>query len=72
LAESQRNDCYREFNEDFNPCRDFMELFGSWYLNHRNGKDLRSLVRQAGFDIDLIYVGKEEENINLFLHIQIR
>ena len=60
------------FNEDFNPCRGFMELFGSWYLNHRNGKDLLNLARQARFDTDLISVGREEENINLFLHLQIR
>ena len=59
------------FNDDFNPCRGFMELFGSWYLHHRSEKELRSLAQQAGFDADLISVGREEENINLFLHIQI-
>ena len=60
------------FNDDFNPCRGFMELFGSWYLNHRNGKELLNLAKQAGFDTDLISIGREEENINLFLHIQVR
>lgn len=60
------------FNDDFNPCRGFMELFGGWYLNHRNEKDLLNLAQQAGFNADLTSIGREEENINLFLHIQIQ
>ncbi|HWV74776.1 MAG TPA: class I SAM-dependent methyltransferase [Pseudosphingobacterium sp.] len=60
------------FNDDINPSRNFMELFGSWYLNHRNDAHLRHLAQEAGFDAGVISIGREEENINLFLHIHIR
>ena len=58
------------FNEDHNPSRLFMEMFGEWHLNHRSEEHLIELATQAGFQKENIWVGHEEENINLFLHIR--
>lgn len=58
------------FNEDHNPSRLFMEMFGDWHLNHRSESHLIDLATQAGFRKENIWVGHEEENINLFLHIR--
>lgn len=57
------------FNEDHNPSRAFMEIFGDWYLIHRTEDQLRSLALEAGFAPSQISVGREPENVNLFLHI---
>ena len=46
-----------------------MELFGDWYLHHRTSEQLIYLAREAGFTQSQITVGNEEENVNLFLHI---
>ncbi len=46
-----------------------MELFGEWYLNHRSEEHLIYLAKNAGFEANQIRVGKEPENVNLFLHI---
>lgn len=54
------------FNEDHNPSRPLMELMGEWYLNHRSEYELIELATNAGFKN--IHVGREEENVNLFLH----
>ncbi len=58
------------FNQDHNPSRDYMEVFGDWHLHHRTKSQLISLALQAGFDEDHISVGFEPENVNLFLHIK--
>jgi len=58
------------FNENHNPSRDYMELFGDWYLHHRTESQLIALAEKAGFDAANVRVGKEKENVNLFLHIQ--
>jgi extracellular factor (EF) 3-hydroxypalmitic acid methyl ester biosynthesis protein len=58
------------FNDEHNPSRKFMELFGDWHLTHRSEQDLKCLAQQAGFSPSQITVGREEENINLFLHIK--
>lgn len=58
------------FNEDHNPSRDYMEIFGEWYLHHRTDQQLIDLAQKAGFEKRAISVGKEEENVNLFLHIK--
>jgi extracellular factor (EF) 3-hydroxypalmitic acid methyl ester biosynthesis protein len=60
------------FNEDNNPSRIYMELFGEWYLNHRTEEHLISLAIQAGYKEENIIVGREPENVNLFLHIKNR
>lgn len=59
------------FNDDHNPSRTFMEVFGDWNLNHRTEAQLIDLARQAGFSEGNIYVGREPENVNLFLHIKV-
>ncbi|MBU1012355.1 MAG: class I SAM-dependent methyltransferase [Bacteroidetes bacterium] len=58
------------FNEDYNPSRDYMEIFGDWYLNHRTEEQLFKLAIFAGFKGRQIRIGKEPENVNLFLHIR--
>ncbi|MDA3907293.1 MAG: class I SAM-dependent methyltransferase [Bacteroidales bacterium] len=58
------------FNDDYNPSRDYMEIFGEWYLYHRTEEQLLELARKSGFDAKQISVGKEIENVNLFLHIK--
>jgi len=57
------------FNENHNPSRNYMELLGEWYLNHRTEGQLIYLARQAAFSDDQISIGKEPDNVNLFLHI---
>lgn len=52
----------------FNPTRPYMELFGQWYLHHRDEIQLRSLgetISQGGG----VRVESEPEKVNLFLHI---
>ncbi|UOQ71550.1 class I SAM-dependent methyltransferase [Hymenobacter cellulosilyticus] len=58
------------FNEDNNPSRCYMEIFGDWRLNHRTEEQLIDLAVAAGFSREDIFVGKEPENINLFLHLK--
>ncbi|MEE9437612.1 MAG: class I SAM-dependent methyltransferase [Saprospiraceae bacterium] len=58
------------FNKNYNPSRDFMELLGDWYLHHRTDIELTKLAEKAGFLSKNIRIGKEEENVNLFLHIK--
>lgn len=58
------------FNEDHNPTRAYMEFFGDWYLNHRSEEHLYDLAKQAGFDESKISIGREPENVNLFLHLR--
>jgi len=57
------------FNENHNPSRSYMELFGEWKLIHRNTEQLTQLAIDAGFTQDQISVGQESENVNLFLHL---
>lgn len=57
------------FNEDHNPSRDYMEIFGEWYLNHRTESQLAELAIEAGYSEKNISIGREPENVNLFLHI---
>lgn len=57
------------FNEDYNPTRPVMEVLGEWHLNHRSANDLIELAIKAGFKSEQVTVGREPENINLFLHI---
>ena len=59
------------FNEANNPSRGYMEIFGEWFLHHRTEDDLRSLAEKAGFKDTQIKIGKEDEDVNLFLHLKI-
>ena len=58
------------FNQDNNPSRAYMEIFGDWFLYHRTEQQLIELAQKAGFYANEIYVGHEPENVNLFLHIK--
>lgn len=58
------------FNQDCNPSRDYMELFGDWKLRHRSAEELMELACRAGFDAANVFVGSEPEQVNLFLHIR--
>lgn len=57
------------FNSEHNPSRHYMEIFGDWHLYHRSEKELIQLAKKAGFNPFQISIGREEENVNLFLHI---
>jgi cyclopropane fatty-acyl-phospholipid synthase-like methyltransferase len=59
------------FNDNHNPTREYMELFGDWYLHHRTSEELIQLAKEAGFDENQLSIGNEEENVNLFLHIKL-
>lgn len=59
------------FNKNHNPSRDYMELLGEWYLIHRTEIELKELAEKAGYKPENIRIGKEEENVNLFLHIKL-
>jgi len=59
------------FNDEHNPSRFFMELFGEWHLHHRSEQVLFKLALEAGYTPDNIHIGKEPEEINLFLHIRL-
>ena len=59
------------FNEDHNPSRDYMEIFGDWNLIHRNENQLRELAKLAGFEDGKITIGKENKEVNLFLHLKV-
>lgn len=56
------------FNQQYNPTRDYMELLGEWYLHHRSSQELVSLAIQAGFREEQISIRHEPEKVNLFLH----
>lgn len=52
-----------------NPSRNLMEFFGDWYLHHRSAEELVNLALKAGVAQENIRVGKEAQDVNLFLHI---
>lgn len=54
-----------------NPSRPYMEIFGEWFLHHRSANDLVRLAESAGVRRNDIDVGREEEGVNLFLHIRL-
>jgi len=59
------------FNEQYNPTRDVMELLADWHLNHRTEARLTDMAVEAGFSRAAISVGREEQNVNLFLTIRL-
>lgn len=58
------------FNEDYNPSRNYMEVLGDWFLYHRSKSKLQQLGVQAGFSLNNIQIGREIENVNLFMHMR--
>lgn len=55
---------------EFNASRDYMELLGDWYLEHRSEERLRGLAEKAGASARQIEVLWEPEGVNYFLHVQ--
>lgn len=56
---------------DFNPSRDYMEIFGDWQLRHRSRSELENLARLAGGNGGhLTEVRWEPEGVNLFLMVR--
>jgi extracellular factor (EF) 3-hydroxypalmitic acid methyl ester biosynthesis protein len=53
-----------------NPSRSYMEDFGEWALIHRSEAHLLSLANAAGFDEGTARVEREQEGVNLFLHLK--
>jgi extracellular factor (EF) 3-hydroxypalmitic acid methyl ester biosynthesis protein len=52
-----------------NPSRPHMEIISDWHLKHRDENHLRKLAIEAGIPAENITCRKEEEGVNLFLHI---
>ena len=55
---------------DYNPSRDYMELMGDWFLEHRSEEKLRELAKKAGAHAGATSVAWEPAGVNLFLHVQ--
>ena len=51
-----------------NPSKNYMELM-EWHLNYRDENQLLALANECGFDMNYVSIGKEPENVNLFLHV---
>jgi len=54
-----------------NPSRNYMELVGDWFLEHRSENQLIKMAIEAGAAMENISVGKELEGVNLFLHVKV-
>ena len=52
-----------------NPTRDYME-FAHWFLYHRDEEELTQLAIESGVSDQNIFIGREPEGVNLFLHIK--
>lgn len=52
-----------------NPSKNYMALM-EWHLNYRDEEDLLRIAKECGFDLNFVTIGKEPENVNLFLHIK--
>lgn len=57
------------FSEN-NPSRNYMEVLGDWYLNHRSEEKLIELAQECDLSASSITVGQEPLGVNLFLHIK--
>jgi extracellular factor (EF) 3-hydroxypalmitic acid methyl ester biosynthesis protein len=53
-----------------NPSRNYMELIGDWFLQHRSKEDLFQLAQAAGAPKANIHIDAEMEGVNLFLHVR--
>jgi len=54
-----------------NPSRNYMELIGDWHLQHRSEVTLTAMAVEAGIKQENIFIGKEQEGVNLFLHLKV-
>ena len=55
---------------EVNPTRNYMEILGEWYLNHRSAEHLVSLAEAAEIFPSSITIDAEPLGINLFLRIK--
>jgi len=53
-----------------NPSKEIMELYGQWYLHHRDAETLTDLGLKAGIPKECINVSQEKVGVNLFLHLR--
>lgn len=56
---------------DFNPSRDYMEIFGDWHLVHRSLEQLLMLAERAGVRQEDVSICWEPEGVNLFLQVRV-
>jgi SAM-dependent methyltransferase len=54
---------------ELNASRDYMELMGDWFLEHRSEEKLAQLAQQAGARPEQVRVMWEPEGVNLFVHV---
>ena len=54
-----------------NPSRNYMELIGDWYLQHRSANELIGFALKAGARKENVWVGEELQGVNLFLHVKV-
>lgn len=52
-----------------NPSKNYMALM-EWHLNYRDEDKLLELAKECGFGMNYVSIGKEPENVNLFLHVK--
>ncbi len=57
------------YNETYNPSRNYMEILGDWHLIHRTEEELLALAIKAGFEENQIQVKRLVDNVILYLHI---
>ena len=53
-----------------NPTKNYMELIGDWHLYYRDASDLKRLAKNCGVAAEDLRIGREPENVNLFLHVK--
>lgn len=56
---------------EFNSSRDYMELFGDWYLEHRSEERLRTIAEKAGAPARQTEVHWEPQGVNYFMHVHL-
>jgi SAM-dependent methyltransferase len=50
-----------------NPTRAYMEWIGNWYLNYRNGEQLRRLANEAGIPDGRVTISADRMGVDLFI-----
>lgn len=58
------------YNEEHNPSRDYLEVFGDWQLIHRTEERLVELAKNAGFKKHQLKVDRLLDNVILYLRIK--
>jgi len=60
------------YNEEYNPSRDYLEILGDWHLNHRTEAQLIALATEAGLDNCSVEVNRLEDNVILYLSLKMK